>query len=156
MTINILSIFLAGLMPVEDPITKEIDLVWAELTRTVAEGDYEGYEAVYHPDAVLVNGFSKKSYHISKALLGWKKGFDDTKEGKMKAGATFKFTQRLHDEESAHEIGMFHYYTINEDGKRQDQYVYMNALLVKKEGKWLLLMEYQKSAGTKADWEALQ
>ena len=31
----------------------------------------------------------------------------------------------------------------------------MNALLVKKDGKWLLVMEHQKSAGTKADWDAL-
>lgn len=140
----------------DEKIIKELDEVWAEMTRTVSAGDYEGYGKIYHPDAVLVSGYSKNSYPIAKALSGWKKGFDDTKAGQMKANVTFRFSQRFHDSETAHETGMFYYYTINKDGKLNGQYVHMNALLVKKNGKWLVVMEYQKGPGTKEEWDLLK
>ncbi|MGD2123925.1 MAG: hypothetical protein PVJ76_19395, partial [Gemmatimonadota bacterium] len=35
--------------------TGELDAFWAEVSRTVAEGDFEGYAATYHEDAVLVS-----------------------------------------------------------------------------------------------------
>ena len=30
-----------------------LDAYWREAARTVREGDFEGYKATYHPDAVL-------------------------------------------------------------------------------------------------------
>lgn len=56
-----------------------VDDYWAEVSRTVTEGDFEGYAALYHEDAVLVNGISGQSYPISDALAGWRQGFEDTK-----------------------------------------------------------------------------
>ena len=37
-------------------ITGELDDFWAEVSRTVAEGDFDGYAATYHPDAVVIFG----------------------------------------------------------------------------------------------------
>ena len=85
-----------------------LDAFWAELSRTVAEGDYEGYAATYHPDAVLVSGLARTSYPISRALVDWKQGFDDTKAGTIKAAVEFRFTQRISDATTAHETGIFH------------------------------------------------
>ena len=140
----------------DDQITKELDAAWAELSRTVAEGDFHGYKKGYHNDAVLVSGFTKNSYPIAKALARWKSGFDDTKAGKITAGVDFHFTQRLHDQTTAHETGMFRYYTQDKQGKRSEFIAHMNALLIKKEGKWLIMMEYQKSKMTRAEWDALK
>ena len=138
----------------DDRTITELDALWDELARTVAEGDFEGYKAGYHPDAILVSGFSKNSYPIAKALASWKQGFIDTKDGKMKAGVDFHFTQRLHDKNTAHETGMFRYYTLDADGKQSEFIAHMNALLVKKSGKWLIMMEYQKSKMTMKEWDA--
>ncbi|MCJ8319353.1 MAG: DUF4440 domain-containing protein [Colwellia sp.] len=140
----------------DDQIIKELDATWAELARTVAEGDFEGYKKGYHQDAILVSGFSKDSYPIAKALASWKSGFDDTKAKKMTAGVDFYFTQRLHDQTTAHETGMFRYYTTDKQGKQTEFIAHMNALLIKKEGKWLIMMEYQKSQMTRAQWDALK
>ena len=41
------------------------------------------------------------------------------------------------------------------DGKSVKDYVFLEALLVKREGKWLIMMEYQKAVGTVEDWEKL-
>ncbi len=61
----------------------ELDRYWVELSRTVREGDFEGYKAAYHEDAVVVFATreSKTSLSISEALTGWEQGFIDTKTG---------------------------------------------------------------------------
>ncbi len=133
--------------------TSELDAFWAEVSRTVGEGDFEGYGATYHPDAVLVNALSGTSYPIAQALDGWKQGFDDTNVGRMQAGVEFRFTQRLSDESSAHETGIFHYWMVNAEGQRTDQFIHFEGLLVKKGG-WTMVMEYQKSVASSAEWEA--
>ena len=33
----------------------DLDAFWNEVSGTVAEGDFEGYAATYHPDAILVS-----------------------------------------------------------------------------------------------------
>ena len=46
----------------------DIDAFWDEAVRTVEEGDYDGYAALYHEDAVLVNGLAGTSVPIADAL----------------------------------------------------------------------------------------
>lgn len=130
-----------------------LDAFWAELARTVAEGNFEGYSATYHPDAVLVSGLARASYPISQALVDWKQGFDDTKAGSIKAAVEFRFTQRIADATTAHETGIFHYSAVDAEGQGSDQYVHFEALLVNKGG-WKMVMEYQKAMATPEEWEA--
>lgn len=130
-----------------------LDAFWAELSRTVAEGDFDDYAATYHEDAVLVSGLSRTSYPISQALEDWKQGFDDTKAGTIKADVEFRFTQRISDATTAHETGIFHYSALDADGQGSDQYVHFEALLVNKGG-WKMVMEYQKAMATQEEWEA--
>ncbi len=148
--------FFVTLTPVnaDEAIEAELDAYWAMISKSVAEGDFVTYSAGYHPDAVLVN--STTSYPITQALTGWKQGFDDTAAGKMKAGVNFRFSARLHDITTAHETGIFNYYTINDDGSRNDYYGHMMSLMVKKDGTWLMLMEHQSGTATIDDWNALK
>jgi uncharacterized protein (TIGR02246 family) len=139
----------------QDPTT-EIDAYWEEVIHTVAAGDFDGYAALYHEDAVLVNGISGESYPISDALDGWKQGFIDTKEGKIKAGVEFRFSERIHNENTAHETGIFHYTSQVEGQEPQPTYVHFQGLLIKKDGKWLMMMELQKSIASAEEWEDLQ
>lgn len=129
---------------------------WGEVSRTVAEGDYEGYSALYHEDAILVNGLSGSSYPISTALEGWKQGFDDTKVGKMKAGVDFRFSKYLQSETTSHETGIFRYWSQLPGEEPSVFLANFEGLLVKKEGKWVMMMEYQISEATLEEWEALK
>ena len=138
-----------------DNLTDELDVAWGKLKNTVSKGDFRSFKSVYHWDAVLVNGTSKKSYPIKNAFEDWKQGFDDTKSGIISAYLDVKFSQRLYDKSSAHETGIFHYYTINKEGKQIDSYVHFESLWVKKNNKWLMIMEYQKSRTDKDEWDEL-
>lgn len=137
----------------------ELDIFWAEVSRTVHEGDFEGYKATYHEDAVVVftTGENKASVSIAKALENWKQDFIDTKAGKTQNSVEFRFSQRVGDENTAHETGIFVFQS--NDGSATStprQFIHFSALLVKKNNAWLLVMEYQKSKATKEEWELLE
>ena len=138
---------------VESQVSTELDDYWAEISRTVEEGDFEGYSRLYHPDAVLVSLGSVTSYPIARALEGWEQGFLDTRAGRVQASVAFRFTQRLHDETTAHETGIFRYTVEPEDGSQTVVMVNFEGLLVRKDGAWLMLMEYQKHPATEEDWK---
>lgn len=137
----------------------ELDRYWAELSRTVREGDFEGYAAAYHPDAVVIfaTGENKTSVPISTALANWKQGFLDTKAGKQGGEVAFRFSQRIGDPTTAHETGIFQYRSTDADGQTIGEYrVHFEMLMVKQNGNWYGLMEYQKSAATEEEWMTLQ
>ena len=133
----------------------QLDAYWAEVSRSVREGDFEGYQATCHERGVLVSGSKESSVPLSKALARWKQGFLDTKSGKIKSDVKFRFSQRFGDDTTAHETGIFLYSTVNAEGEVAREYVHFQALIVKEKGKWKILMEYQKSKGTLAEWDAL-
>jgi ketosteroid isomerase-like protein len=134
---------------------KQLDAYWAEVSRAVGSGDFAAYEATCHPEGVLVSGTRKTSSPLADALKRWRKDFDATKSGEMKASVDFKFSQRLGDATTAHETGMFRYTATSADGKQTREYIHFEALLVNRDGRWKIVMEYQKSKGTGAEYEAL-
>jgi hypothetical protein len=134
---------------------RELDAYWQEVSRTVREGDFEGYKATCHEAGVLISGSSKTTERLEKALARWKQGFVDTKAGKMKASVEFRFTSRWGDETTAHESGIFLYSTVDAEGKRKDSYVRFENVLVKENG-WKTLTEYQKGPASREDWEKVK
>jgi len=132
----------------------QLDEFWTEVSRTIAEGDFEGYAGTFHEQATLVSGVSGVAYPIAQALAGWKKDFDDTKSGVRKSSVAFRFNRRLGDPTTAYESGIFHY-SFELNGKKQGYYIHFDGLLVK-EGTWKMMMEYQKSRASKEEWDALE
>lgn len=140
--------------PAHAQVTEALDAYWAEVSRTVEEGDFDGYGRLYHPDAVLVSAAGQTSYPIQQALAGWESGFVDTREGRSDASVSFRFTQRLNDESTAHETGIFRYTLKPENGEETSAMVHFQGLLVHRDGRWLMLMEYQQQPATQAEWDA--
>jgi len=134
----------------------ELNAFWAEVSRTVKEGDFVGYSATCHPEAVLVSGSKKQSYPLTQALARWKKEFDDTKSGERESSATFRFSQRLGDTTTAHETAILRYSFRQGDGEMKHEYIHLEALLLKKDDGWKIIMEYQKAPATEAEWKALE
>jgi hypothetical protein len=90
-------------------------------------------------------------------LARWKQGFLNTKEGKQWDKVSFRFSQRIGDETTAHETGIFYFTSHDSAGKLiGESFTHLEALLVKSGDKWRCLMEYQKAKATKAEWEALK
>jgi len=134
-------------------VITELDSYWHEATRTVEEGDFDGYAGLYHPDAVLVMQ-GRGTVPIGEALAGWKQLFLDTRDGEAEANVEFRFTERLNDATTAHETGIFRYVFEPQDGEPSVSLVHFESLLVKRDGRWLMLMEYQQDPATEQEWAA--
>ena len=134
----------------------ELDKYWKEVVRCVESGDFAGYKATIHTDGVLVVGISKRSLPLADALKSWEKEFALTKAGKSKTQLEFRWSERYGDATTAFETGMFRYAATTADGKPIEEYIDFEGLLVKRNGKWLIIMEYQKAKGTKEAWEKLK
>ncbi len=146
-------------LPEDSTRLVELDRYWAKLSKTVQEGDFEGYEALYHNDAVVVftSGKNKISEPIAKALASWKKGFNDTKEGKQNDKVEFRFSQRIGSETTAHETGIFFFTSFDSNNKvKAKSFTHFEVLLIKRDNEWYALMEYQKSEASQEEWDALK
>ena len=137
----------------------ELDSYWSKLANTVKNGDFEGYAAAYHEDAVVVfaTGDNKVSVPLSSAMEGWKEGFINTKVGLHIDSVRFRFSQRIGNATTAHETGIFHFTSYDNDGKLLGEYlVHFEMLLIKRGDNWLGVMEYQKSNATQEEWDLLE
>jgi len=137
----------------------ELDLYWKKLNKAVMEGDLEGFENCFHEDAVIVfaSGKNKTSVPISNALKFWKEAFKNTKEGKTSVNIEFRFSQRIGDETTAHESGIFiNTFTDKSSGKSNRSIIPFEMLLIKRNNKWYSMMEYQKPYVTEKEWDALE
>ncbi len=138
----------------DDATSAEIDrTIWEVISRSVVDQDIDAMAATYHPDAVLVS--VRGTTPIAEQLVVWGQGMEEQEASGASATVAFRFTTRLHDETTAFEAGMFNYTQIDSDGNESSAYVPFEALLVKKNGTWLMVMERQLPAADEAAWDAL-
>ena len=132
----------------------EIDAtVWNVISATVAANDLEGMAATYHEDAVLVS--SRGTVAIADQLSKWGEGMERIRAEGRSARVAFRFSSRQDDEATAFERGIFRYAETDADGVERPLFIPFEALLVKKGGSWLIIMERQLEATDERAWEAL-
>ncbi|MBK8247161.1 MAG: nuclear transport factor 2 family protein [Gemmatimonadetes bacterium] len=136
------------------PTSAAIDAdVWKPVAASVVNRDIVAMGRVYHTDAVLVSGNGTQS--ISAALDGWGKGMVEEKAKGNRATVEFRFSKRQDYAETAFETGVFKYTVFDKAGTATPSYRQLETLLVKRQGRWVILMERQLDAVTESAWNAL-
>ena len=138
----------------EAQVTTELDALWADVARAVATGDRELYLSTYHPDAIFVSVRRGITRTVVDDVEANRSAWDDSREGRARRSVEFRFTERLNNETSAHEVGIFRYASTEADGSTIVALIHFEAALVKKDGVWLQLLELQTTDATEAEWEA--
>jgi hypothetical protein len=135
---------------------KELDAYWAEVSRAVREGDFAAYKATCHAEGVLMSEAKQLSQPLAVALARWQKDFDTTRSGKVTSKVEFRFSSRFGDATTARETGVFCYTSQKPGEEPVSEHMHLEALLVKRDGKWLVLLENQTGPATQAEWDALE
>ena len=148
------SIFTLAPLLAHAQVTTELDALWADVAQAVATGDRELYLSTYHPDAIFVSARRGITRTVVDDVEANRSAWDDTREGRARRSVEFRFTERLNNRTSAHEVGMFRYASTEADGSTRVALIHFEAALVKKDGVWLQLLELQTSDATAAEWEA--
>jgi ketosteroid isomerase-like protein len=135
---------------------RELDGYWSTVSKAVNEGDFEAYQATCHPLGILVSGNKSMSQPLTAALARWKQEFMDTKSGAMKAKVEFRLSKRMGDATTAHETGIFRYESQRPGEEAKVEYVHLEALLLKENGRWQIMMEHQRGSAREEEWLALR
>jgi len=137
------------------PTSAAIDAdVWNPVSVSVAKDDIAAMGRVYHPEAVLVTDQGTRP--IAQALAGWGQDMVTNKAKGIKASVAVRFGKRQDDATTAFESGMFNYTVTDRAGVSKPSYRRFEALLVKSNGKWRVLMEHQLDAVSETAWNALR
>ena len=127
--------------------------VWTTVSTTVVEHDIAGMTATYHPDAVVVT--PQGTMPIARALAGWGKSMEAMKQNGSRASVAFRFSLRQDGAETAFEAGMFNYAATDSAGATTRYIIPFEALLVRKNDRWLIVMERQFAAADETAWNAM-
>ena len=133
---------------------QDADDVYGETTRTVEQVDFDGMAAAYHKDAVLVSATGTKP--IGDVMARWRREGEAGAAAGGAASVSFRFSSHQHSETTAFDKGIFRYWAQDKDGTRKIAMLHFEGLLIKRDGKWLWLMERQMHAATQAQWDALK
>ena len=134
--------------------SRDIDRdVWNVIIDTVANDDIVRMGATYFPDAVLVTPGGTQP--IKAALDRWGRDMVSNKAKGTTATVAFRFKLRQDGATSAFETGIFNYATRDKAGVSTPGYYPFEELLVKKDGRWQILMERQFAGVTEAEWAKL-
>jgi len=134
----------------------ELNAYWTEVSRAVKEGDFDAYKATCHPDAVLISEAKHMSQPLAVALARWQNDFANTREGKISSKVEFRFSKHFGDATTAHETGVFRFTSQKPGSEPTVEFIRLQALLVKRDGAWKILMENQIGPATEAEWDALK
>ncbi|SMG21618.1 YybH family protein [Arenibacter troitsensis] len=135
----------------QDRIT-ELNAYWNVVKENVEAGDVAGYGATFHEDGILVSDRGKVCYSLREALEQWRNGLEKTNKGITKVNLDFRFSERTGDNTTAFERGIFRHNLLDEHGERTERFIHFDALLIKKNGKWQIMLEHQKLPATKEEW----
>jgi ketosteroid isomerase-like protein len=136
------------------PATQEIDAdVWNVIVDTVAKYDIVRMGSTYLPDAVLVT--PKETATIAKTLEKWGKDMVAAQSKGEIDSVAFRFSRRQDGAETAFETGIFKYSVLEKSGTTKAYYSPFETLLIKKNGKWRIVMERQFTPVTQAEWDKL-
>ena len=137
-----------------EPSSGAIDAqVWSAISTTVVEHDLAGMAATYYPAAVLVT--PQGTMPIARALAGWGQSMEAMKRNGSRASVAFRFSLRQDGAETAFESGMFNYAVTDSAGATTRYIIPFEALLVRKDTRWLIVMERQFAAADEAAWSAM-
>lgn len=136
-----------------DNQSHDTDKLYKSLIKSVESSDFDLMASTYHPDAVLVS--SKKTSAISNAIKRWTIEGNKLKNEGGKATLAFRFKNRLINDTTSFETGIYRYATIDKSGKEKVYLAHFEDLNVKKSGKWLTIMENQTAKASIDEWNEL-
>jgi hypothetical protein len=117
----------------------ETDKMYRSIVKSVDINDFSLMAKQYHQDAVIVS--IGKTELAKNAIKRWKVDGDKLYGNGGKATVKMRFKERIINKDSAYETGIYHYQTIDSDNIVVDYYSHFSDLSVKKDNKWVVVME---------------
>ena len=134
----------------QDLVQVELDEFWSGVVSSVVNWDIDAQKATYHPDAISVRG-DDAAYETKLMSQVYAEVSDSSPPSNP--GLEFRFLSRVHDVNTAHEVGLYRFWS----DEVEEFFGTVDSYLVKVDGQWKILVEIQRGEGLpRAKWDALE
>lgn len=144
--------------PANPAILKAIDAdVWLPYSKAYAEGKATDYIALHSKSLLRVMGDLKYVDPYDAFARNMQEMFDGLKKQNVKVSIQFRFTERIANQDTASERGIYEFVMTDAKGKVTKNYSRFHNFLKKEGGKWKIAMDYdssEKGAVTEATYKA--
>lgn len=149
---TLLPLVATGQMPAPKPANpdtlKAIDQdVWLPFIQAFSEGNADAYIGLHSKHLIRPMGDAKRIEPYDKWSAGTRGMFKSFADRGTKVGIDFRFLERIANDDTASERGIFEFSLTNPKGETQKSYGKFHVILRKDEGKWKILMDYDSSEG---------
>lgn len=143
--------------PANPEILKAIDQeIWLPFIKAFAEGKADDYIALHSRQLVRPMGDAKRIDPYDRWSAGTRGMFKSFADRGTKAAIDFRFLERIANEDTASERGIFEFSMTNAKGETQKSYGKFHVILRKEDGKWKILMDYDSSEGRTINAESFR
>ncbi len=144
--------------PANPAILKAIDAdVWLPYSKAFAEGKPADYIALHSKSLLRVMGDLKYVDPYDGFARNMTEMFDTLKKQNTKVSIQFRFTERIANQDTASERGVYEFTLTDAKGKVTRNYSRFHNFLKKEGGKWKIVMDYdsgEKGTVTEATFKA--
>jgi hypothetical protein len=134
-------------------IAEETDDMYKTIVKAVDINDFTLMASQYHIDAVIVS--PTKTELAKNSIKRWKIDGEKLYANGGKAVVEMRFKERVINKESAYETGIYYYKTIDSDNNVIEYYSHFADLSVKKNNKWVVIMEKNVKQATAVEFNQL-
>lgn len=144
--------------PANPAILKAIDAdVWVPYSKAFAEGKVNDYIALHSKSLLRVMGDLKFVDPYDGFTKNMQEMFANLAKQNVKVTIQFRFTERIANQDTASERGIYEFVMTDPKGKVTKNYSRFHNFLKKEGGKWKIVMDYdngEKGAVTEATYKA--
>lgn len=144
--------------PTNPAILKAIDAdIWVPYSKAFAEGKVNDYIALHSKSLLRVMGDLKFVDPYDGFVKNMQEMFDSLKQQNARVSIQFRFTERIANQDTASERGIYEFVMTDAKGKVTKNYSRFHNFLKKEGGKWKIVMDYdngEKGTVTAAAYRA--
>ena len=123
---------------------KEINKVWMEFYQAFDSLDYKPMARIHSKNLVRVSG-GERILDYDTYINNYKSSFKKAKEDKILNNISLRFFERINNDSTASERGIYKLTRTEAEGSQQAYYGQFHVIFVKEDGMWRILVDYDSN-----------
>ena len=123
----------------------EINMVWDKFYRAFDSLDYSYMADIHSKNLIRISGGRILDYKTY--IDNYKSNFERLKETGEKQRIELRFFERINNDSTSSERGIYKLVVTNNSGVRKSYYGQFHVIMNKQNGKWLISMDYDSNEG---------
>ncbi len=138
----------------DHPLHQINQQVYANFSKAFDQADIALFKSIHSKDLIRIGSWSQRIRHFDEYMEGYEKRWSNPN---FKPSAIeFRFLERIYSDTLASERGIYKTTSNKNTPQEKSSYGKFHVLLIKEDGKWKFLMDYDSNEGNTIDENSYQ